>query len=166
MSKEASPILVKVVLGNEIWNIGKINLPVRPKTVLRRKKKSKNKLNAEVINEKYDYRQTCTFKMAIQNIIIGNRKIVCKHGPYCWNLGAVVYYIHQNSKNDCWLWRFFCGEDFDAVLSIFHFYDYGANASEAVTKIRWKGLSQMLLECCSLHIQSISILIKVENVSY
>ena len=76
-------------------------------------------------------------------MVIRNGKIVWKHGLYCW-------YFHLNLKYLGWSYRgnfktaksgvFFeellTENDFDAVLATFCcYYNYGANAPEAVQKI-------------------------------
>ena len=60
---------------------------------------------------------------------------------------------------------FLSGDDFDAVLTIFRFYGYGANASEAVEKIAAdKKDYHMLPLLYSLY--SISVSIILEKIVY
>ena len=72
-------------------------------------------------------------------IIIRNRKIVGKHGSYCWyfclNLKFLGWpyrkYIKTVKVSACSV-SFYCRYDF---IAIFCSYRYGANASEPVEKI-------------------------------
>ena len=75
-------------------------------------------------------------------IVIRNRKIVWKHGPYCWyfrlNLKYLVWpykaYI-KTAKNDDFCEELLSDSAFEVVLATFCCFDHGVRASEVVQKI-------------------------------
>ena len=76
------------------------------------------------------------------NIVIGNGKIVWKHGPFCWYFRLNLKYLGwpyrayiKTAKNGDFCEELLSENDFEAVLATFCCYDHGAKASEAVQKI-------------------------------
>ena len=81
-------------------------------------------------------------KIITYSILIRNGKIVSKHGPYCWYFRLNVKYLGwpykeyiKTAKNNGFREELLSEFDFEAVWATFCFYEYGANASEAVQKI-------------------------------
>ena len=76
------------------------------------------------------------------NIVVRNGKIVWKHGPYLRYFCLELKYLGwpyreciKTAKNDDFCEELLSENDFEAVLVTCYFYDYGADASEAVQKI-------------------------------
>ena len=101
-----------------------------------------NKLSQNLTKTKWTLFHSQKKRHLIANIVIRNRKIVWKHGRYCW-------YFRLNLKCPGWPYRayiktakngHFCEEllsenDFEAVLATLCCYDHGAKASKGVQKI-------------------------------
>ena len=71
--------------------------------------------------------------------VIRNGKIVWKHIVDIFAeleiSGVATKRIHQNNKIWWLFWLLLCENDFETILVTFCYYEYGANALEAVQKI-------------------------------
>ena len=73
------------------------------------------------------------------NIVIRNRELVWKHGPYCRYFRLNLKYLGwpykeyvKTAKNSDFCEELLSQNDVETVLVTFCRYDYGASASEAV----------------------------------
>ena len=80
-------------------------------------------------------------------MVIRNRKIAWKHRSYCRHFCLNLKYLGwpykeyiKTAKNGSFCEELLSQIDFEAVLAIFFYYDYGANTFEAVQKISTRTL--------------------------
>ena len=88
------------------------------------------------ISQGFDKSNKATFT------VIRSRKIVWKHGPYCWYFCLDLKDLRwpyrddfKTGKNGSFCMELFSENHFEAVLATFCCYDCGANGPKAVQKI-------------------------------